>query len=72
VAIYSNLATSTGSEGGPSTILVRFLQQYDRQLPLDFVAMALGRTRTEVEREVEGLERHGVAKRLGNEVTLVR
>lgn len=72
MAIYSNLATSTGSEGGPSTILVRFLQQYDRQLPLDFVAMALGRTRTEVEREVEGLERHGVAKRLGNEVTLVR
>jgi hypothetical protein len=51
---------------------VRFLQQYDRQLPLDFVAMVLGRTRTEVEREVEGLERQGVAKRLGNEVTLVR
>ena len=70
--VYSNLNTSTGSEGGPSTILVRFLQQYDRQLPLDFVAMVLGRTRTEVEREVEGLERQGVAKRLGNEVALVR
>ena len=69
---YSNLPTSTGSEGGPSTILVRFLQQYDRELPLDFVALVLGRTRTEVERDVEGLERHGIARRLGNEVVLVR
>ena len=72
MSTYSNLTTSTGSEGGPSTILVRFLQQYDRELPLDFVAMVLGRTRTEVERDVEGLERHGVARRLGNEVVLVR
>ncbi|HEX2500103.1 MAG TPA: hypothetical protein VHO73_01510 [Methylomirabilota bacterium] len=69
---YSNLTTSTGSEGGPSTILVRVLQEYDRQLPLDFVAMILGRTRAEVDRDVEGLERQGVAKRLGNEVMLVR
>jgi hypothetical protein len=51
---------------------VRVLQEYDRQLPLDFVAMILGRTRAEVDRDVEGLERQGVAKRLGNEVMLVR
>ena len=69
---YSHLTTSTGSEGGPSTILVKVLQEYDRQLPLDFVAMILGRTRAEVDRDVEGLERQGVAKRLGNEVILVR
>jgi hypothetical protein len=69
---YPHQTTSTGSEGGPSTILVRVLQEYDRQLPLDFVAMILGRTRAEVDRDVEGLERQGVAKRLGNEVMLVR
>ncbi len=34
--------------------------------------MILGRTRSEIEQEVEGLERQGVAKRLGHEVTLVR
>ena len=70
--VYSSLTTTTGAAGGPSTILVKFLQEYDRQLPLDFVAMILGRTRSEIEQEVEGLERQGVAKRVGHEVTLVR
>ena len=58
--VYANLSTATGAAGGPSTILVKVLQEYDRQLPLDFVAMILGR------------ERQGVAKRLGHEGTLVR
>jgi hypothetical protein len=70
--VYGNLTTATGAGGGPSTILLKVLQDYDRQLPLDFVAMILGRTRSEIEQEVEGLERQGVAKRLGHEVTLVR
>ena len=70
--VYSSMSTTTGAAGGPSTILVKVLQEYDRQLPLDFVAMILGRTRSEIEQEVEGLERQGVAKRLGHEVTLVR
>jgi hypothetical protein len=74
--VYANLATNlqtaTGASGGPSTILVKFLQEYDRQLPLDFVAMVLGRTRSEIDQEVEGLERQGIAKRLGHEVALVR
>ena len=70
--LTTNLPTVTGGAGGPSTILVKLLQEYDRQLPLDFVAMILGRTRSEIEQEVEGLERLGVAKRLGHEVTLVR
>ena len=70
--VYGNLTTTTGAAGGPSTILLKVLQEYDRQLPLDFVAMILGRTRSEIEQEVEGLERLGVAKRLGHEVTLVR
>ena len=70
--VYSSMSTTTGASGGPSTILVKVLQEYDRQLPLDFVAMILGRTRLEIEQEVEGLERQGVAKRLGHEVTLVR
>jgi hypothetical protein len=71
--LTTNLPTTTGAAGGPSTILVKVLQEYDRQLPLDFVAMILGRTRPEIEDEVEGLERQGVAKRLGHdEVTLVR
>jgi hypothetical protein len=72
VPAYSSLTTSTPSGGGPSTILVKVLQDYDRQLPLDFVAMILGRTRTEVEQDVAGLEKQGVARRLGNEVVLVR
>ena len=70
--VYRNLTTTTGAAGGPSTILLKVLQDYNRQLPLDFVAMILGRTRSEIEQEVEGLERQGVAKRLGHEVTLVR
>ena len=70
--VYSHLTLTPGAGGGPSTNLVRILQEYDRQLPLDFVAMILGRTRSEIEQEVEGLERQGVAKRLGHEVTLVR
>jgi hypothetical protein len=74
--VYANLATNlptvTGAAGGPSTILVKLLQEYDRQLPLDFVAMILGRTRSEIDQDVDGLERLGVAKRLGHEVTLVR
>ena len=70
--LTTNLPTVTGAAGGPSTILVKLLQEYDRQLPLDFVAMILGRTRSEVDRDVDGLERLGVAKRLGHEVTLVR
>jgi hypothetical protein len=67
-----NLGTATGAAGGPSTVLVKVLEEYDRQLPLDFVAMILGRTRAEIEQQVEALERKGVAKRLGHEVTLVR
>jgi hypothetical protein len=70
--LTTNLPTTTGGAGGPSTILVKILQEYDRQLPLDFVAMILGRSRSEIEHDVEGLERQGVAKRLGHEVTLVR
>ncbi len=74
--VYANLATNlqtaTGASGGPSTILVKFLREYDQQLPLDFVAMVLGRTRSEIDQEVEGLERQGIAKRLGHEVALVR
>ena len=70
--VYSHLTHTLGAAGGPSTILLKVLQDYDRQLPLDFVAMILGRTRSEIEQEVEGLERLGVAKRLGHEVTLVR
>jgi hypothetical protein len=52
--VYGNLTTTTGAAGGPSTILLKVLQEYDRQLPLDFVAMILGRTRSEIEQEVEG------------------
>jgi hypothetical protein len=70
--LTTNLPTVTGGAGGPSTILVKLLQEYDRQLPLDFVAMILGRTRSEIDQDVDGLERLGVAKRLGHEVTLVR
>jgi len=70
--LTTNLPTVTGGAGGPSTILVKLLQEYDRQLPLDFVAMILGRTRSEIDQDVDGLERLGVAKRLGQEVTLVR
>ena len=70
--LTTNLPTATGGAGGPSTILVKLLQEYDRQLPLDFVAMILGRTRAEIDQDVDGLERLGVAKRLGHEVTLVR
>ena len=70
--LTANLPTVTGAAGGPSTILVKLLQEYDRQLPLDFVAMILGRTRAEIDQDVDGLERLGVAKRLGHEVTLVR
>ena len=70
--VYSYLTPTPGAAGGPSTILLKVLQEYDRQLPLDFVAMILGRTRSEIDQEVEGLERQGVAKRLGHEVTLVR
>jgi hypothetical protein len=55
-----------------SQAIVRILQQYDRSLPVDFVASLVGHNSQEIMSDLKSLERHGAIKRENSTVQLTK
>ncbi len=63
-----------GTAGFPwrrvSSNIIEVLKLYKKEVPVDFVASVLGRSRQEIETELTGLEARGAVKREGDLVKL--
>lgn len=59
------------NEASPNTSIVRLLRKYgSTPIPIDFVAVSLGRRTPEILTYIQELEKAGVIKREGEHVTL--